>query len=109
MYALSKDARFILDRMESDRCYEPSDLRAFVPDASADGFREVMHELWVNRQVERVGYSGWRRHRSAPAHQPPAEAQLDARDAASPSGFRQTKVVKPEDLFDHGSFTDLFR
>jgi hypothetical protein len=109
MYALSKDARFILDRMEPDRCYESLDLRAFVPDASAERLREVMHELWVNRQVERVGYSGWRRHRSAPAHQLPVDAQLDVRGIAPASGFRQTKVVKPEDLFDHGSFTDLFR
>jgi hypothetical protein len=102
MHALSKDARFILDRMEPDRCYEALDLRALVPDASAEGFREVMHELWVNRQVERVGYSGWQRHRSAPAHQTPVDAQ-------QVSGFRQTKVVKPEDLFDHGSFADFFR
>jgi hypothetical protein len=82
MYALSKDARFILDRMEPDRCYESLDLRAFVPDTSAEGLREVMHELWVNRQVERVGYSGGRRHRSAPAHQLPVDAQLDARGIA---------------------------
>src|SRR6188474_1609568 len=104
MNALSKDARLILDRMEPDRYYEGSDLRACVPDASAEGFREIMHELWVNRQVERAGYSGWQRHRSAPAHQPPADAPHDARAV-----FRQTKVVKPEDLFDHGSFTDFFR
>jgi hypothetical protein len=109
MNALSKDARLILDRMEPDRYYEGSDLRACVPDASAEGFREVMHELWVNRHVERVGYSGWRRQRSAPAHQRPAEAQADGRDVTPASEFRQTKVVKPEDLFDHGSFTDLFR
>jgi hypothetical protein len=82
MYALSKDAGFILDRMEPDRCYESLDLRAFVPDTSAEGLREVMHELWVNRQVERVGYSGWRRHRSAPAHELPVDAQLDARGIA---------------------------
>ena len=82
MYALSKDARFILDRMEPDRCYESLDLGAFVPDTSAEGLREVMHELWVDRQVERVGYSGWRRHRSAPAHQLPVDAQLDARGIA---------------------------
>ena len=109
MHALSKDARIILDRMEPDHCYEPMDLRAFVPAASADGLREVMHELWVNRHVERVGYSGWRRHRSAPAHQLPVDAQRDARGIAQASGFPQTKVVKPEDLFDHDSFTDLFR
>jgi hypothetical protein len=102
MHALSKDARFILDRMEPDRCYAALDLRALVPEASAEGLREVMHELWVNRQVERVGYSGWQRHRSAPAHQEPVDAQQG-------SGFRQTKVVKPEDLFDHGSFADFFR
>jgi hypothetical protein len=109
MYTLSKDAKIILDRMEPDCCYEAAELRAFAPDASADGFREVMHELWVNRQVERVGYSGWRRHRSAPAHQRPADAHLDAEGTVRAPGFRQTKVVKPEDLFDHGSFTDLFR
>jgi hypothetical protein len=105
MHAVSKDARFIVDRMEPDRCYQASDLRALLPHASAEGFREVMHELWVNRQVERVGYSGWQRHRSAPAHQGPVDAQHDG----PISGFRQTKVVKPEDLFDHGSFADFFR
>ena len=109
MNALSKDARLILDRMEPDRRYEALDLRALAPDASAEKLHDVMHELWVNRHVERVGYSGWRRQRSAPAHQRPADAQTDGRDVTPVSEFRQTKVVKPEDLFDHGSFTDLFR
>jgi len=109
MHALSKVARLLLDRMEPDRRYEPLDLRALVPDASTENLREVMHELWVNRQVERVGYSGWQRHRSAPPQQRPVDAQLDASDIAPESGFRQTKVVKPEDLFDHDSFTDFFR
>jgi hypothetical protein len=109
MHALSKDARFILDRMEPDRRYELLDLRAFVPDASAEGLREVMHELWINRQVERVGYSGWRRHRSAPGNQGPLDGQSDARGDAPDSGLRQTKVVKPEDLFDHDTFPDFFR
>ena len=108
MNALSKDARLILDRMEPDRYYEGSDLRACVPDASAEGFREVMHELWVNRQVERVGDSGWQRHRSAPPHQKPVDPQRDARDVDPFSGLRETKVVKPDDLFDHASFTDFF-
>jgi hypothetical protein len=108
MHGLSKDARFILDRMEPDRSYGAANLRALVPHASAEGFREVMHELWVNRQVERVGSSGWQRRSSAPAHQ--ADAQPDAGDAAAPrSAFRQTKVVKPEDLFDYGSFGEFFR
>jgi hypothetical protein len=109
MQALSKVARFILDRMEPDRRYEALDLRAFVPDASAEKLRDVMHELWVNRQVERVGHLGWQRHRSAPPDQRSVDAQLDARDGAPVSGFRQTKVVTPEDLFDHDSFTDFFR
>ena len=108
MHALSKVARFVLDRMEPDRHYETLELRAFVPDLSAEGVREVMHELWVDRQVERVGYSGWQRHRSASPHERPVDAQRDARYAAR-AGFGQTKIVKPEDLFDHDSFTDFFR
>jgi hypothetical protein len=108
MHALSKDAQFILDRMEPDRSYQASTLRALVPHASAEGFREVMHELWVNRQVERDGGSGWQRRASAPAHE--VDAQLDAADGVEPaSRFRQTKVVKPEELFDHGSFGEFFR
>jgi hypothetical protein len=108
MHALSNHARLILDRMEPDRRYEALDLRALVPDVSAEGFREVMHELWVHRQVERVGYSGWRRDRSAPA-QEPVDAPPDAWGGTSDSGFRQTNVVKPEELFDHASFREFFR
>ena len=108
MHALSRIARFILDRMEPDRRYEASDLRAFVTDISAEKLRAVMHELWVNRQVERIGYSGWQRHRSAPPHQTPVDPQLDAPDVDPVSGLRETKVVKPGDLFDHASFADFF-
>ena len=108
MHALSKDAQFILVRMEPDRSYEASTLRALVPHTSAEGFREVMHELWVNRQVERHGGSGWQRRASVPAHE--VDAQRDAGDGVEPtSRFRQTKVVKPEELFDHGSFGEFFR
>ena len=109
MHVLGKDARFILDRMEPERCYKALNLRALVPDASAEAFREVMHELWVNREVERVGYSGWRRCRSAPAHQGPVDAQHDTGGVAPVSGFRQSKAVTPEDLFDHDPFADFFR
>lgn len=108
MHPLSRVAQFILDRMEPDRRYEASDLHALVSEASAEQLREVMHELWVNRQVERVGHSAWQRHQSAP-HQSSVDAQLEARDVAAGSAFRQTKVVKPEELFDHDSFTDFFR
>jgi len=68
-----------------------------------------MHELWINRQVERVGQSGWQRHRSAPPHQTPVDAQLGTRDVAPASAIRQTTVITPEDLFDHDTFTDFFR
>jgi len=109
MQTLSSLARFILDRMEPDRHYEALDLRAFVPDASAERLGEVMHELWVNRQVERVGHTGWQLHQSAPPNRKPVDVQPDAPDVASGSACGQTKVVKPEDLFDHASFENLFR
>ena len=96
MPPLSGYASFILDRMEPDRRYEPQDLRALVPDTSNEQLREIMHELWVSRQVERSGYSGWRRHRSAPPHRPRPVS-------------RETKAVKPEDLFDHATFADFFK
>ena len=96
MHPLSEYARLILDRMESDRRYEPQDLLAFVPDTSIERLREIMHELWINRQVERVAYSGWRRHRSAAPHVPHPVS-------------RKKQAVKPEDLFDHASFADFFK
>lgn len=95
MSSLSEHARLILDRMEADRHYEPQELRTFAPDASTEQLREIMHELWVNRRVERVGYSGWRRHRPASAHVAHAA--------------REVKTVKPEELFDHATFSDFFK
>lgn len=96
MNSLSEYANFILDRMESDRVYEPQDLSGLMPDTSVERLREIMHELWVSRQVERAGYSGWRRHRSASPHVP-----------AQVSG--ETQRVKPEELFDHATFADFFK
>ena len=96
MHALSEFATVILDRMEEGRRYEPQELRAFVPDISLERLAEVMHELWVDRQVERAGYSGWRRHRSASPHVPKPVS-------------RATQAVKPEDLFDHATFADFFK
>ena len=93
---LSTTAGFILDRMEPDRTYRAEDLRALVPDAGVEPFRAIMHELWVNRQVERVGELAWRRHRSAPPH----IAERVSRDI---------QAVRPEDLFDHGTFADFFK
>jgi hypothetical protein len=93
---LSDCARSILARMEPDRRYAPEDLREFLPDTSVEGLREVMHELWVNREVERAGHGTWRRHRSIPPH-----ACLEA--------ARETETVRPEDLFDHAGFADFFK
>ena len=56
MHPLSDYATFILDQMDPDRRYEPRDLRVFIPDISVERLGEIMHELWINRQVERVGY-----------------------------------------------------
>jgi hypothetical protein len=96
MHRFNEYTNSILDRMEPDRPYEPQDLRAFVPGASIEHLREIMHELWVNREVERAGPSGWRRHRSAPP-----------RVLHPMSGDIQ--AVKPEDLFDHDTFAEFFK
>jgi hypothetical protein len=109
MQTLSPLASAILDRMEPDRGYEPMDLRALAPDLSPDlsmeRLREIMHELWVSRQVERFGYAGWRRCRSSSG----IESGLQAPDVAPTPGSGPTKVVKPEDLFDHDAFAGLFK
>ena len=96
MNRLNERGTFILERMEADRRYRPDELRVLVPDASVEDFRAVMHELWVNRQVERVGYDGWRRHRSASPQQ-----------SHGKSG--DVEIVKPEDLFDHATFEGFFK
>jgi hypothetical protein len=82
--------------MEPDRGYGPQDLQALVPGTGVERLREIMHELWIDRQVERVGSSGWRRARSASPHQPRAAS-------------RESQPVKPEELFDHTTFADFFK
>lgn len=96
MHPLSEAARFILDRLEPDRRYGVQDLRALVPSAGVERIREIMHELWIQRQVERVGDLGWRRRRSAPPH-------------AVRSAVPDTTPVKPEELFDHDGFAEFFK
>ena len=98
MSSLSEHASVILERMEPDLLYGPEDLRAFLPDTTVERLREIMHELWINRQVERVDYSGWRRHRSAsphPTHASPATSDVQG--------------VTPIELFDHATFSDFFK
>ena len=60
----------ILDVMERDRGYEAATLKALFPDISMDTLREAMHALWVDRHVERVGATGWKRHESRSNGQP---------------------------------------
>lgn len=94
--ALSEEARVILERMDPDRSYSPDELHGFLSDPGLERLRQIMHELWIDRQVERVGYSAWRRARSQPPH------QLEV-----VSG--ECQRVKPEELFDHAAFADFFK
>ena len=65
----------ILDVMEWDRSYEVTSLKAMFPDISMDSLREALHALWIDRRVERVGASGWRRY----------ESRWDGQPASAPS------------------------
>lgn len=95
MHPLSEIARMILDHMEPDRRYGAQELRAFSPDLGIERVRDIMHELWIHRQVERAGYSAWRRCRSVSPHAP------DPRPG-------DNRSVKPEELFDHAAFAEFF-
>ena len=104
---LSIRAMSVLERMEPQRSYEPKELRAFAPDLSVEELHDVMRELWVQRQVERVGYSGWRRDRSL---SPATETTLHSGTCrgAGARAARRTGV-KPEELFDHSAFEGIFK
>ena len=54
----------LLNVMERDRAYELFSLHEMFPNTSMDSLREALHELWIDRRVERVGVSGWRRQES---------------------------------------------
>jgi hypothetical protein len=107
MSSLSPNAARILDRMEPDRAYDASEIRAFVPETSMETLRETMHELWVERHVERFGYSCWRRSPSTCT----AGEVYDSVECLSSDdeSARATKAVKPEDLFDHDAFSGFFK
>jgi hypothetical protein len=114
MQPLTAAAAAILDLMEPGRAYEASELRAFMPDASMDGLRELMHELWVKRRVERFGYSGWRRHESTCASNRAPDLRTSA-DDGMPRAFAHylplgdNAAVRPEDLFDYSAFDGIFK
>jgi hypothetical protein len=104
--ALSARARSILEHMEPDRGYDRDELRAFAPDLTLENLHDVMRELWVERQVERFGYSGWRRHRSS---SPAASHTARGPNAAAGTTASASRNVRPEDLFDHSEFEDMFK
>ena len=54
----------VLRVMEWGRAYEARTLQALCPGTSMDALREALHVLWIERRVERVGASGWRRQES---------------------------------------------
>jgi hypothetical protein len=114
MRPLSERAAAILNWMEPDRRYDASEIRALVPDTSMESLREVMHELWVNRYVERDGYLGWRRDGAStqPQVMPNRDGDPGCRHAGDGRGHDlpgQSRAVRPEDLFDHDSFSDFFK
>jgi hypothetical protein len=97
----------VLEQMEPQVGYEPTELRAFAPDLSVEELLEVMRELWVQRQVERVGYAGWRRDRSlSPATETTPHSGTSR--GATARAARQASV-KPEELFDHSAFEGIFK
>ena len=96
MPPLSESATLILERMEPDRAYGVHELLAVIREGSVERLREIMHELWIDRQVERAGHSAWRRVQSAPPHR---------RDTVP----RKSEAVTPQELFDHGTFADFFK
>ena len=105
--ALSARATAILQRMEPDISYDPKELRAFAPELTLEALQDVMRELWVHRQVERVGYSGWRLERSTSPMEQHIRPRLHGRTAADIAA--RSKTVKPEDMFDHSEFEDMFK
>ena len=112
MPATSAHAADILEQMEPDLGYELSELREFVPGLSMEGLREVMHELWIGRQVERFRDSGWRRVRSTCGSQEASRSPVNrgsVNTGAPDAAPGQNGTVKPEDLFDHGSFAGFFK
>ena len=103
--ALSARAAAILELMEPGGSYEAKDMRALAPELTLEQLQDVMRELWVARRVERAGYSGWRRENSA---SPATDATRGAHHRDAPTAARYTPV-KPEDLFDHDAFEDMFK
>lgn len=83
--------------MEAGPTYNAAELMAVADDLNIEALREVMRELWIAYEVERVGDDRWRRVLRA-------AGDREAGDAAA------LRVgVKPEELFDHDAFAEWFK
>jgi hypothetical protein len=114
MQDLSSEAAALLVSMEPNRAYEAAELQALFRDTSVDGLREILHELWVNRCVERFGYTGWRRQVStcASKYAPDPQSCVSCPIVRSClQGIKQTAgdVVRPEPLLDEPAFAGMFK
>ncbi len=105
MPALSEPARTILERMDPNRGYGASELRAFAPELTMDALREAMRELWIAREVERFRDRGWRRVSST---RRPSESYAGGGSAGDVASLK-IGTVRPEDLFDHDPFAGWFK
>jgi hypothetical protein len=113
MQALSSDATAILEVMEPNRLYKASELCARFSELSMDALRDIMHELWVKRHVERHGHLGWLRQQTTCASEYAQDPRscVHCRIARSCSHYvppAESQAVRPEQLFDHESFPGLF-
>ena len=100
--------------MEANRAYEAEELHALFPDSSMDGLREIMHELWVARCVERFGHTGWKRQVSTCASKYAPDPRSCASCPIARSCARAVKqtpsdVLHVEQWSDHPAFAGLFK
>ena len=99
--ALSAKALSILEHMEPNRGYGAAELRTFASDMTLEDLHDIMRELWVHRQVERTGYAGWRREKST--------SPATVTSGAGGTNAAPVERVRPEELFDHSAFEDMFK
>ena len=103
--ALSARAAVILEQMVPGCSYEAKELRAFVPDLTLEQLHDLMRRLSggaPGRAGRILGVA------AGTLGQPVAEATRSGNHRPASAGVRH-KPVKPEDLFDHGAFEDMFK
>jgi hypothetical protein len=87
---------------------------AFAADLNLEALREVMHELWIARELERFRDCAWRRVPSTCGPRATLlsmnavrSAQTNTSNGDVPS--LRIGTVRPEDLLDHDSFAGWFK